>query len=154
MTDEWQIAAVKYYEHTQIQKSEQFFSKLSFKTSFPLSSECYLEWAFCRTPSAGVVQASIILSIPRAAKDTQDTLRYFSLKPTEWRLSMLCLSPVRKQRGEKKGSLSQWPLNRSTVKHDSCMGTLWKPEIDPLSSKKRSTFNSRKDQIKGERTRS
>lgn len=67
---------------------------------------------------------------------------------------MLRLSPVGKQRGEKGGSLSQWPLNHSDVKHDSCMGTLWKPEIDPLLSKKRSTFNSRKDQIKGERTRS
>lgn len=109
MTDEWQIAAVKYYEHTQIQKSEQFFSKLSFKTSFPLSSECFLEWAFCRTPSPGVVQASIILSIPRAAKDTEDTLRYFSLKPTEWRLSMLCLSPVRKQRGKKRVIISVAP---------------------------------------------
>lgn len=102
MTDEWQIAALKNYEHTQIQKSEQCFPTISFKRSCTLNSE----WAFCRAHmhecSAAVVQASIMPSIPRAAKDAQDTLRYFSLKPTEWRLSMLRLSPVGKQRGGKK----------------------------------------------------
>lgn len=63
MTDERQIAALKYYEHTQIQKSEHLFPTLSFKRSFTLNSE----WAFCRTHmhecSAGVVQASIMPSI-------------------------------------------------------------------------------------------
>lgn len=62
---------------------------------------------------------------------------------------MLRFSSVAKQRGKEKGSLSQWPLNCYTVKHDSCMDTLWKPDIDPLSSKKKPTFNTRKDQIKG-----
>lgn len=59
--------------------------------------------------SAGLVQASTILSIPRAARDTQDALRYFSLKPTEWRPSMLGLRPVGKQRGEKKGHYLSGP---------------------------------------------
>lgn len=50
---------------------------------------------------------------------------------------------------ENKGHYLGRPLNRCAAKHHSYMGAAWKPKIDPLSSEKRSTFDGRKDQIKG-----
>lgn len=91
---------------------------------------------------ATVFDAPIISSVLLHLK-RRDTQRYFSLKTAEWRLSMLHISLVRKHR--EKGHYLNGPLDRSAVKHDSYMDTVWKLQIDSLSGSKRSTFNSRKD---------
>lgn len=53
-----------------------------------------------------------------------------------------------------KGGHPSGPLNRCSVEPDSYMGAAWKPKIDPLSHQRRSTSDSRRDQIKGGRMRS
>lgn len=120
------------HANTEIRKT--FFSKLSFKTS---------SWVQ-RWSSSGFGNSIN----PQSCKIHPGHPEIFLIK-TNWMEAVdASTQPCRKAVGKRRG---QWPLNRSTVKHDSCMDTLWKPEIDPLLSKKRFTFNSKKDQIKGER---